>query len=266
MSGSFDYAAQPKERVEACNLCGKASYEQFATRDRYGLPVQSVTCLGCGLVFLTPRMTAAAYRDFYRDGDYRALLSEFHGRPVTAETIEADQVGYAERLIKLLEPHVSGQPFTTMLDVGGSTGVVAEAVAQQFGLVATVLEPSDAEGDRAALRGLKIIPGTIEQCTIGTDRYDLVLLCQTVDHLTDIRQALRTIRGLLAEGGLFFVDIVDYRVPLRKVGREGAIKVDHPYYLEPWTMDAYLAQAGFERLHSQVASDGMHVDFVCGAA
>ena len=50
----YDYAAQPKEAVTACNLCGSDVFTVLTHRDRYGYPAQAHACSRCGLVFLNP--------------------------------------------------------------------------------------------------------------------------------------------------------------------------------------------------------------------
>lgn len=247
------YAAQPKERIEACNLCGGDTFWVVEREDRYGFAVSLHECMGCSLRFLSPRMTAEAYRDFYRDGYYRKLLSEFYGHPINAETLEDEQRAYAEKLIPLVEPHLNGHAVMTMLDVGGSTGVVAEAVAKHFDLEATVLEPSEDEGKRAQDRGLRLWQGCIEEFEPNGERFDLILLCQTIDHLLNIAGALKTIHALLEDDGLLFVDIAE----------GGPIKVDHPYCLDHATAADYLTRAGFGVLSRTGDADGVHVNFVC---
>lgn len=263
---TFNYSTEPKETVGACNLCGWGDqFLPYASRDRYGLAVTSVKCPFCGLVFLNPRMTAAAYAEFYRSGVYRELLSEFYGRPITAESIETEQQAYAERLIRVLEPIIAVRSVYHLLDIGGSTGVVAKALAKHFELDATVIEPSEAEAKRAEARGLTVFRGALEEYQPDGKRFELVTLCQTVDHLLDITGALLKVRGLLRDGGLFFLDIVDYHVPEAR-GREAAIKVDHPFYLEAKTLNAYLYTVGLNPLVTTPSSDGLHVDFICEAA
>ncbi len=251
---TFDYNAQPKETVERCNLCGAGSFARRDRRDRYGHEVSMSQCHQCGLRFINPRMTSDAYVAFYRDGHYRRLLSEFYGRPITAESIEDEQTEYADRLISLLGAHLEGTNVETLLDVGGSTGVVAEAVARQFDLDATVLEPSEAEAARAEARGLNVIRLPIEYLEPTCGKYDVVLLCQTIDHLLDIRAALETIKAMMNDGGLFFLDVV----------LNGPVKIDHPYDLDECAVLFYLATAGFEVLTSGPAGDGLHHYFVCG--
>ena len=238
---TFDYAAAPKERQKACNLCGWAIFEDHADRDRYGLPVQSVRCRGCGLVFIDPRMTPAGYEQFYSTGTYRKLLSEFYGKPVTASSIQPEQENYAEALALHLEPNLTHRQPKGLLDVGGSTGVVAEVLNRRFGIRGTVLEPSKAEREQAAKRGLETIPGTIEGFTPNGHRWDLVLLCQTVDHLMDITGTLAKLRRIVSGRGLFFMDIVNF-------DRTRTVKVDHPFNLSTEHAVSYLDRAGFKVL------------------
>ncbi len=259
----FDYAAQPTAAVDRCNLCGGTAFTVLTHRDRYHYPAQAHACTGCGLVFLNPRMTAEAYGRFYV-GTYRPLVSAFHGRLIDAKTIQAEQRDYAVERGDLLAPFVDGAGYRTMLDIGGSTGVVAHAWAQRFGLKGTVLDPAPLEVEEARNVGLETVTALVEEYDPGDATYDLVIICQTVDHLLDVGGTLRRVRDLLHDRGLLFVDIVDLRAAyLRNWSIEDAIKIDHPYYLTEETMVAYLQQAGFEVLRADYASDHLHIGYVC---
>lgn len=262
----FDYDAQPKENVTDCNLCGGRSglFTLAAAQDRYGYRVSAVEC-PCGLVFLSPRMTADAYAKLYK-GPYRKLVSAFHGREINAETIETEQAEYAARLIESLLPHIDENSYSEdpmfegrrVIDLGGSTGVVAAAIASRFGMHGAVLDPAPAELEHARRRGLETRLGTLESYEPDGREWDIVLLCQTVDHLLDIRGALDKANELLVRerDSVLWVDIVDY-------GRKPEIKIDHPYYLTPSTMGSYLRRAGFEVKSVEPSPDGVHVGFVC---
>lgn len=258
----FDYSAQPKETVMSCNLCGSnggpngAIIAERGGPDRYGIPLLMAKCQWCGLEFLNPRMTKDAYREFYANGTYRELLSEFYGEPVTAESIEPQQQIYAGKVSLLMAPFFKARKVETLLDVGGSTGVVSERMAKDHELDCTVLEPSVVEGKDAMDRGFTVLQGVIEDLEPLCDLFDVVLLCQTVDHLTDISGSLRTIRAMLADDGLFFVDIVE----------NGPVKVDHPYYLSRTTMADYLRRTGFRVVFSGADGDDLHYNFVATRA
>lgn len=254
-------STMPSAPVASCNLCGSTSFVVVTHGDRYGFPVSSSCCRACGLVFLDPRPTDEAYAAFYGD-TYRPLVSAFHGRRIEAETVEREQATYASALGDLLAPFLDGRG--SLLDVGGSTGVVAEALVRRFGLSALVLDPSPDELARAAARGLETEPGTIEGWDPAGRRFDAVLLCQTIDHLLDVSGSLTKLRSVVAPGGLLFVDIVDFRAAyLRAWSVEAATKVDHPYSLTEPVAEAFLARAGFRILRVDYAADHLHVGFVC---
>jgi len=259
----YDYAGQPKQRRDACNLCGFDRFVTLSHRDRYGYPARADGCLRCGLVFLNPVMTPEAYGRFYADV-YRPLVSAYHGRLIDAETIQAEQRAYAAARAELLGDRLSGWRGRSLLDVGGSTGVVAHHFKERFGLEATVIDPAPLEIDVARRLGLRTVTGFVEACDPSETSYDLILLCQAVDHLLDVSLALRRIRELLAPHGLFFVDIVDLRAAYRRAGCfEEAIKIDHPFYLTRATMQAYLRQSGFDVVRMDYAADHLHIGYLC---
>jgi SAM-dependent methyltransferase len=259
----FDYHGRPKEHLTACNLCRGRTFVGLTHTDRYGYPANAQGCLRCGLVFLNPVMTADAYREFYADV-YRPLVSAYHGRLINAETIQVEQEEYARDRAQLLKPYLKSGGCTTLLDIGGSTGVVAHHLARSFDLRATVLDPSPLEIEQAKRFGLETITGLLEDFDPKDRRFDLITLCQTVDHILDVAGAMRKISAVLAPGGVFFVDIVYFRAAyLRHWSVEEAIKIDHPYYLTEATMESFLSQAGFDLLGKDYAADHLHISYVC---
>lgn len=252
MIAGFNYDAQSKEWLGGCPLCGAwdEHYETFANRDRYGFRVLSVTCTQCGLNFLPQRMTREAYARFYETA-YRPLVSAFHGREINAQTIQPEQRVYAQALGDFLEPYV-WQGLQALLDIGGSTGVVAISLAHRFGLKPTVIDPAPEE---LALAGGETIPGFVEDYDPQGRRFDLVTMCQTADHVLDLMGTLKKVRSLLSQYGLFFVDIVDFE-------QTREVKIDHPYNLTRRTMREFLRRAGFDVVcEKDMASK--HIGFVC---
>jgi cyclopropane fatty-acyl-phospholipid synthase-like methyltransferase len=258
----YDYAAQPREAIAACNLCGSTRFVVIAHRDRYGFAADAHACERCGLVFLNPRMTADAYGRFYQ-GTYRPLVSAFHGRLIDARTIQDEQRDYAAERVEFLRPFMKAG-MATLLDIGGSTGVVAARVAREFALTGTLIDPAPLEVAEAKRLGLETVTGLVEEHDFKGRTFDLVIVCQTVDHLLDVGGTLSRVRQLLSDDGLLFIDIVDFRAAyLRNWSVEEAIKIDHPYYLTEPAMTAYLERAGFDVLRTDYAADHLHVGYVC---
>src|SRR5690348_1108536 len=96
-SVAYDYSARTLETVAECNLCGSRKLVEAASHDRYGHAATLRTCLRCGLAFLSPRLTADGYAEFYRSV-YRPLVSAYHGRRIDAETLPGEQRAYADEL------------------------------------------------------------------------------------------------------------------------------------------------------------------------
>jgi hypothetical protein len=259
----YDYAAKPARRALRCNLCGADRFVTLTHQDRYGFSATADGCLRCGLVFLNPVMTADAYTEFYTDV-YRPLVSAYHGRLIDAESIQGEQREYASTRSDFIESRLRDPGCKTLLDVGGSTGVVAHVMKERFDLLATVIDPAPLEIEVARKLGLETVTAFVEDYDSGGATYDLIVLCQAVDHLLDVSLSLAKIRGLLSDWGLFFVDIVDFRAAYRRNGSvEAAVKIDHPYYLTDETMRAYLARAGFDVLAIDYAPDHLHLGYLC---
>lgn len=253
----WDYETQPKEWVTHCNLCERPAnprLDQPRGVDRYGFSYGWVFCPSCDLHFIAHRMTREAYARFYESGAYRRLVSAFHGRDVMA-TIEQEQEEYAARLTAILRPWAWPKA-NTLLDIGGSTGVVAGYLRDSLGMIAAVLDPAQENAGR--FDGVIRLRGTIEDHPLrGT--WDLITLCQTADHLLDLMGSLRKIKSLLSPEGLFWSDIVDFDVT-----RE--VKIDHPFNLTERTYRMFLEKAGFKLLQINYAPDGRHIGFLCRAA
>lgn len=260
----YDYEARDREPVVDCNLCGSRHHVEVSRVDRYGYPASFRVCARCGLGFLAPRLTAAEYASFY-EGVYRPLVSAYHGRLIDATTVQVEQREYADELMGFLRRHLGTGP-RDVLDVGGSTGIVAEAVRAEFGSALTVLDPAPDELAVAAANGMETIEGFAEDFDPGERRWQLVLLCQTIDHLLDVRSTVDAIRRVLADDGHAFVDVLDVEFMARRRGSvEGAVKVDHPYYLTRETASAYFRLSGLEVVAERLSGDG-HWGFLLAPA
>lgn len=251
----WNFDQQPKAWVEKCNLCGNTQFVTLSHLDRYGFVVNTEFCNTCGLVFLNPLMTRDAYAEFYAEA-YRPLVAWWSKKPEMPDRREAGAEFYARYIGRLLARHLPKNP-QTLLDIGGDRGTVATMLSKDFGLKATVIDPAIQAGPYTSFRGL------LEDFD-PKQTFDVVTMCQTVDHLLDLKGGLAKVRKLISPHGVFFVDIVDFASEARRVKHfRGACKVDHPYYLTEHVFENALAQAGFTWELKDYSEDGRHIGYVC---
>lgn len=259
-----EYLQLATDHVPACPLCGSSHRAPVTDRDRAGFPATSVCCTQCGLVYITPRLTAEAYTEFYRSGEYRRIASSLKkpgDPPNTVESRRDCQLRYAETISKLLST-AGLKPGMTFLDIGGSIGAVAARLTADYGLRSTVLEPSDEERGEAAARGLETIAGTLDDWE-PTERYDIVGLFQTIDHLLHPATSLRKIRErVIRPNGMLAVDVVDFRfLTAGFKNLHKAVKIDHPCAFTAWNMHVLLMRSGFEVLGTGDWSENVTLEF-----
>jgi ubiquinone/menaquinone biosynthesis C-methylase UbiE len=260
----YDYGGRQKEEVRSCNLCGHETFALLTDRDRYGFPARTHLCLGCGLGVMSPHLTPEEYGDFYAHW-YRPLCNAMTGKSPqeSLSDLMDDQAAYARWLHSNLLVRFIRPEHRSLFDIGGSTGIVASYVARQHPLEAVVLDPSEDELKQAREAGCRGVHGLWEQYEPGDETYDIVLLCRTIDHLLDIHGSLRKARRIVRDGGLFFVDIVDFSEVARNCGCiSRATKIDHVYYLTHQPMLGYLQSVGFEPVAVDV-SRNERIGYLC---
>jgi ubiquinone/menaquinone biosynthesis C-methylase UbiE len=260
-----EYYALANERVTSCNLCGSppSQWLTIAVCDRIGYPVQSVLCTTCGLIFITPRMPAHAYAEFYASGTYRTLINTY----IPPNTpLEQSQANYAAMLCDLLGKFFEKWSWkgSTMLDIGGSTGVIAERMRDVFSFSPTVVEVSHSEASRARERGIETIECTAEQFNPAGRKWDIVTIFQSIDHFLDPRAVLTKAKSCVDPGGLFIIDIADVDLILGlRQSVDVSMKLDHPHGFTNATMHAMLHQCGFVVIEAGVSKEaGKHI-YVC---
>ncbi len=251
-----------REARTECNVCGGKRVAIIAIQDRYGFDIRTALCLTCGLIYLADRFVPQSYESFYGEGDYRRLSGAFNAAQLSIADMQRDQAAYAAEAVRFLEPYIAPGAGTELLDVGGSTGIVARAFAERFHLKATVLDPAEQEIAAARRLGLDGIAGTLESFE-GDRRYDMVLLCRSIEHLLDLRTSLRKIRSLIKPDGLFYCDVIDYLESCRLTGAAQTVsKMDHCYWLCQETAARIFRSAGFDIVAANTAGDPTVIGYV----
>ena len=251
----------PYEYCESCDLCGWRVFRTISHTDRYGFEATYQMCEGCGLVVQNPHPTPEGYALFYEKW-YRPLVAALQGREEDVQALRKDQEAYAAKLVRFLRLHVKPAPIQLSVDLGGSTGCVAKAVQEALGGTCLVVDPSPTELAEARKLGLECEQALAENWNPNGRRFDLALICRSIDHFLSISKVLAVVARCLKPGGHLFVDPVDFESWARTmIDYRKLLKIDHVYYLSDETMRLYVKKFGFEVIASDFG-DGTHISFL----
>ena len=93
-----------------------------------------------------------------------------------------------------------------LLDVGSGRGELI-LVARDRGWEVTCVEPSPSFAAVLQARDIDVITSGIEDCSLGSERFDAVILSAVLEHLYEPQLALQKISASLRNGGLLFLDV-----------------------------------------------------------
>ncbi len=230
-----------------CPLCG-----EHRSRELYRHRGRIVRCSNCGLVRRdpapSPRELAAIYQseEYFRVttpgaigyGDYYA--DEHIYRP------------YFQRKLKRLSRF--RPPPGRLLEIGAAAGYALDE-ARNAGWDTQGLEISPSAARFARERfGLRVDEGGVEDL-VADEEWDVILLFQTIEHVTDVRGTLHALRRALRRAGVLFITTPDHGSWIRKVSRRfwPSYRPEHVIYFDRRTLSTFLQQASFAVL--DMASD-----------
>lgn len=244
------------EQLEDCPFsddphpCQKTT---LALSDRYGFTCRLVMCGHTGLLYLSDRLTSESYQKFYESGLYRKLISSYRGSPEQTQQELANQIEKEARvtanaLVKALTKELKLAAGAKILDVGGSRGLIAQALQSEFDAQVTVLDPSKQELNEATKRGLQAHLGTLEQAVFKPDEmFDVVMIVQTIEHFFDIRQAFTKVRELVRPNGYVIFDTQDFVSETIRYGSTRAVsRLDHCYFLYDEMVEVFCNWIGLQ--------------------
>jgi SAM-dependent methyltransferase len=222
------------EDVQICILCGSDRSAPFDQRSFREHSVTNRICLGCGLVFQSPRMTAAESAAFYAE-EYR-LLQEGSVDP-TARNMAVQEarakslLGFSRPILPALARH---------LDIGCSLGILLQHFQDTYHSQAIGVEPGEAHRLHARKEGLIIYAALEELEKAKEARFDLISMSHVLEHLTDPVGYLNHLReAVLAPDGWLLLEVPNLYA-------HDSFEVAHLYAFSPHTLGEVLRRSGFE--------------------
>ena len=243
-------ASLEKESVRCC-VCGSESaetvaigydYEYRTSRDEWTY----VRCTGCALVYLNPRPAVSELRRIY-PSTYYSFNEEQRSNPLVTffrRKLEAMKARAFQRLL--------GDGPRRILDVGCGDGRFLSAL-RDFGPSDWELHGIDIDEpavERAKALGIQAEYARLEDFDPGPNKFDMIVLFQVIEHVSEPDEMARKVRELLAPGGIFVVetpDVAGWDEALYRDGLWGGYHIPRHWTLfTPTTLGKLLTNAGFE--------------------
>jgi 2-polyprenyl-3-methyl-5-hydroxy-6-metoxy-1,4-benzoquinol methylase len=196
--------------------------------------MQVVRCLGCGLVYVNPRLDAEARHRHYNHGESSRI--EYY---VDAEA--ADRRSFAEVLDRA-ERLMPGKG--ELLDIGPNIGTCLVLARERGWRVRGIEINAEAARYCREARGLEVMTGTLQAETYPEGRFDVVLMGDVIEHVASPTDMMGMVARILRPGGVALVstpDIGGWAARLLQVK-----PVEHIHYFDASTMERLVRQARLE--------------------
>ena len=201
-------------------------------------------CDDCGAAYADGIPAQEAFDRYY------AEMSKYEYSSRAGAPSESDQARFAD-IAESLAPHL--RPDSRLLDIGCATGGLLDAFRQRGCANLLGVDPSPAcVRLTTELHGVPARCATLRTLDTLGERADLVLLTGVIEHLRDVDDSLRQVRGCLGEGGSLYVEVPDasrydehFSAPFQ------LFSMEHVNYFSPRSLDNLLARHGFSPVFSR---------------
>lgn len=220
---------------------------------------QLVSCSGCSLVYLNPRVRSDIILKSYTEAVDATFISQNQQRIKT----------FKKSLRKLCRRYgINPGPEKRVLDLGCAGGAFPKAAAD-LGFSVVGIEPSRWLCEYGQKEyGLDLRPGTLETYSFPERYFDLVTLWDVIEHLVDPLPILCRIQPILAEDGLLVINFPDYSSIARILfGRRWPFFLSvHLSYFTPITLEKVLEKAGFKVINCSPYWQTLEMGYICQRA
>lgn len=237
--------------LQGCISCG-AGLETVIDHiwdDRYGCPgVFAIKrCVVCGQMATIPRLKEedlpALYSQYYprRNIDFSALEKE-------VASVLAPRAGLNRWLSGTdNQGHYLAKPSQKVLDIG-SGSCLALLELRAMGVEAWGVEADPNVRAIADRYNLRVHIGSIHDKPFETEKFDLIVLNQVIEHVPDPRALLRIVKERLSPGGRIVLSFPNVASWQRKLSGRRWINWHVPYHQHHFTLQSFTILAKREGL------------------
>jgi hypothetical protein len=222
------------EVVKVCPLCGSPENARFDQREFRGHQVANRLCRSCGLVFQSPRMTAAELDQFYK-AEYRSMYQGDEGPSLKDINV---QMARTISLVSFVEGHINH--LNNHLDIGASTGELLLGFKKAFSTQPFGVEPGESYRSYAQDQGMEVFPSLDALQQTNGSRFDLITMAHVLEHLPDPVAYLITLReNFFSTQGWLLLEVPNLYA-------HDSFEVAHLFAFSAHTLKQVVQRAGFE--------------------
>lgn len=220
--------------MNKCILCGNTDFKVLYTGDGWKIS----KCKKCRLVY-TKRDKLKISEEYHRDSDYIALEKQFEN--------------IFKKRFEIINKYIKNPG--RVVDIGSSTGVLLK-LFKDFKWEELGIEPSKS-ANYAIKKNINIINKKFEDVNLPKNKYDLVILNHTLEHLENPLTVLNRVYEILKKGGLVFIDVPNFgSLSSMLFGKNYSFLLpeEHNFHFTQKTLTKLLQKSKFKVKYSETRS------------
>ena len=231
---------------------GDVPIEEFrCTTSALGIHDDILECPRCGLLSSAPTLRGDEIVARYEEVVDEEYLSE--------EEQRRELFGWVSEQLDAF--YVPGK---RLLEIGANVGLFLAVAASGVGRQRVSSRRHGRSSKGATRFGVDLRQGAIETLDVEPGSVDALVMLDVLEHLADPAEALRRLRPMMAEQGVFAlatVNVESLHGRLRGGDWPWFIR-SHLHYFRPATLTKMLSDAGFEAVEWSVVPRSFHVSYL----
>ena len=225
------------EKTESirCPLCNSTNEKYLFSKDGFRV----VKCNKCELVYINPRLKPDVLEELYN-------TNEISPESYYEKNISQDFKNFTRRL-KLIQKYRKKPG--KLLDIGCNIGTLMK-VAEENGWETVGVEFNKSAAAFGRKRfGLKILDRDFMKIKFKPSSFDVVVMNDVIEHVTNPVATLKEVRRILKKGGVLFMSTPNIDAFLPKITRSIWLHLkpnEHLIFFTPKTIKVLLDKTGFE--------------------
>ncbi len=186
-----------------CSICNSSEKILIGGKDRYGLYFPVNACRDCGLVYTSPRMTQAAYEEFYNT-EYRKLYS---GVETATEVFFENQKKKGKHIFNFFKGHELLKNDTKyILEVGCGAGGIIDYFRDQGFEVKGIDLGKEYVNYGKEKHGLNLETATLADLS-NERKPDIIIYSHILEHILDVNKEIELIKQFIKKNTLVYIEV-----------------------------------------------------------